>query len=272
VEVDQEVWIADTHVHLYENFDLGKALTAAVRNFRAVPMKPGLREASGFLLYLTERSDTSYFSQLPEAVGRSSQFSLKELTGSYAKIECDDGVSFFIVRGFQTVSQERMEVLGLVMEARPPEGLPLRELAAWIRTYGGVPVIPWSPGKWWGQRGKVLRSYLASHESDGVLLGDVVTRSASRALGMGLGRARDGRRILYGSDPFPLPLEEGLVGSAVTIFAKSADDGQGPSVGLPDLFKQILQHRPIVGIFGARLSLVAVVHRILRLKLLKYSR
>ena len=79
---------------------------------------------------------------------------------------------------------------------------------------GGLAVLPWGFGKWWGRRGRVLDRFLETADPGRVFLGDNGGRFAGAGEPRQFALAR--RRsipILPGSDPLPLAGDAHRVGS-----------------------------------------------------------
>ena len=176
--------------------------------------------------------------------------------GDALEVVSPDGRRMHLFPGSQVVTRERLEVLALMTCERPGDGAPLDATVARIREAEGVPVIPWSIGKWWGRRGRVLRAFLASPGEGPLLLGDSLMRPAGwpAPAPFRLGP------VIAGTDPLPLPGEEGLAGSY----------GIGGSVDAEDVTAAVraLLTAPAAArrIGGRRLSAVRVARRWLGLR------
>lgn len=199
--------VVDTHVHLYPCHDRLDGLISALQNLEA--LAPGTARA----ICLTERFDCSVFNEL----GRESHvgdFSIHVASEKEALIlRSSAGDELLVFAGRQIITAERLEVLALTTLEVIPDGLPIRETIARVRELQGVPVLPWSPGKWFFARGQVIRSLLRELSPGDVLLGDVTLRP-KRWMVPGLMREACDRgfRIVAGSDPLPFPGEERRIG------------------------------------------------------------
>ena len=197
--------IVDFHIHLYRGFDLQAAYSAALNNTGA--RFGGEAQTLPHVCCLTERSGQNWFAALRSA--ESEPISLlpegwtPQLTEDGLAIHFDLAPSpFYLVAGRQIVTSERLELLCLTVDLELPDGIPMREGIAKIREAGGIPMIPWSPGKWMGARGKFLHDLL--QEKHEVYLGDTAIRPGSA-----WGKShfseieRQGLPVLPGSDPLP---------------------------------------------------------------------
>jgi hypothetical protein len=203
----------DAHVHLYDLYSLSAWTSAAVRGLR--------REDSGVV-------------PLVIVVDREGQDSLerfrREATGWTELCEGRAGVyqvehgELLVIRGAQYVAKERVEVLGLGCFRGDLERKPAEEILASIRESGGVPCLPWSPGKWLGARGKVIRRLLEEGDPRTFVVGDVAIRAVTWPRSSLLARAQAlGYRITLGTDPLPFKGEERLVGSFGQEFEVQSD-------------------------------------------------
>jgi hypothetical protein len=211
--------VADTHVHLYPCYDLGSALSSLAGNLARIP-------AGAHAAFLAERRDCRAFAALREgtglpprpgvAVGALPEPGSLLLTGG-------DGVPVYLFAGRQLVTAERIEVLALLLTDAPPEGLDAGRTIEAILAAGGVPVLGWSPGKWWGGRGRCARGLLERF-GDSLLLGDTALRpSAAPEPPLMREARRHGSGVIAGTDPLPFPGEERLLGSYASVFEGTID-------------------------------------------------
>ena len=110
--------------------------------------------------------------------------------------------------GRQIVTKEKLEVLALTTDRPFEEGTPIQDTLESVLSVGGIPVIPWGFGKWWGKRGKILTDLLQSQTAPGFSLGDNSGRPGFLPYPSQFEQAqKKGIRILPGSDPLPFPTE-----------------------------------------------------------------
>jgi hypothetical protein len=128
-------------------------------------------------------------------------------------IEWEDK-SLIVIRGVQYVSLERIEVLALGAARSVPDGAPAGELVDLIHRERGIPCLPWSPGKWLGARGKVVRTIMKKMSPGALIFGDIAIRTKLGPCSFLLWRARRRRFVVaFGSDPLPKECDLDLVGS-----------------------------------------------------------
>lgn len=205
-------WVADTHVHLYPNYDLGLLFHAAFRRLRALAPNAGDQRA----IFLTERADCHAFAALRS--GHASLPSGLALRAADAAdrlwIDRGEGGSLLLLAGRQVLTEERLEVLCLGVDAEIDDGLPLPRAVERVREAGGIPVLPWSPGKWRGRRGEQVRTLLQQSDPGELWVGDIAMRPQGSPRPRAFRLAQDrGIGILAGTDPLPVAGEEGVVGS-----------------------------------------------------------
>jgi len=212
--------VADTHVHLYPCYDLALALASLAANLGRTPA--GARAA-----FFAERHDCQMFAALRGDAARQAPggFEIRQLADPGALLVTVAGVPpVHLFAGRQIVTAERIEILALLAPGAPPDGLPAERVVKAILEAGGVPVLGWSPGKWLGVRGRLVRGLLKRFGADSLLLGDTVLRPAfSQEPSIMRAARRQGVGVLAGSDPLPFAGEERLLGSYASIFTGDID-------------------------------------------------
>ncbi len=208
------MFLADTHLHLYPCYDLDRAFSGLIDRLAAADA-----QAPRFGC-LAERHDCHFYARLLQGEIKLCDFTLEE-TGKLQLVlsRNHDGSRLTLLPGRQIVAAERIEVLALCTDALFADGTPAAELIHSIQAQNGVPVLPWSPGKWFFQRGKVIAQLLRSFTPQNLLIGDVSLRPHGWPLPLLMRPAkRLGYQIISGSDPLPFPGEEeqfGRLGSRI---------------------------------------------------------
>ncbi len=200
--------LIDAHVHLYSSYSLATLVCSALGNL-TVPSPVG--EVTKILMLVDRAGQNSRELLLNTSLG--AEMSVQYHDGALsAEILTPQG-TLLVVFGCQCVSREKVEVLGLGLLSRPPEGISAEDQVRFIQDHGGVPSLPWSPGKWIGKRGKVVHAILDTFGPTGVTVSDIALRSRWGPPSFLLIYAKSsGFPVLFGSDPLPLPAEEQLVG------------------------------------------------------------
>ena len=209
---------ADTHVHLYPCYDIYAAFLHGLDNLKALVESKGRGESGEVLkvLFLTERQDCSFFKGLAEGKCLHPGFVIKS-GGDEEALWVDFGEprgKLLVVAGRQIITKERLEVLGLATKGRIADGRPISQVIEEIHALKGVPVLNWSPGKWFGGRGRVVRRLIDASPAHRFLIGDIGMRpniwgepSLMRLAG------RRGFISAAGSDPLPFEGEERRIGA-----------------------------------------------------------
>lgn len=217
------ITLVDAHVHIYRCFDVSALLTAAYANFEAEARKMQHDSVFVGMLFLTESSGFYEFNRLA-----------RYAESSVSTQACQDGIWHFIptaeshsliarstsgrelilVAGRQIVTAEKLELLALATSEHLDDGMPIREAVAAIVDCGAIPVAPWGVGKWLGERGNILRDLVDRSGSAEIFVGDNSGRPVFWPRPKLLSKPEDfGLRVLSGTDPLPIPSEEGRCGS-----------------------------------------------------------
>lgn len=193
----------DAHTHLYDSYVLPRWASAAVRNLRG-----GARDIAPVVIVVDREGQDSFERFRREPSGWHEV--CEGRAGIYQGLDGD----LLVIRGAQYVAQEKIEVLALGCFRGELDGAYAREIVSAVRDAGGVPCLPWSPGKWLGTRGGVVRTLLQQYTPQELSVGDVAIRSSLGPPSSLLARARTlGYRVFHGTDPLPFDGEESLVGS-----------------------------------------------------------
>jgi hypothetical protein len=249
--------VADTHVHLYPCYDLGSALASLAANLARTP-------AGAHVAFLAERRDCHAFDALRSAAGVPGHpdIAVHSLPDAGALLLiAHDGPPVHLFAGRQLVTAERIEVLALLATVAPTEGRDAGWTIEAILAAGGIPVLGWSPGKWWGGRGRLVRGLLERFGGS-LLLGDTALRPASAPAPRLMREARRrGSGVIAGTDPLPFPGEERLLGSYASVLEGTIDP-KSPVASA----RRLLRAAPTgtAGTAGSRNSWAAAARRWLR--------
>jgi hypothetical protein len=203
----------DTHAHLYDSYNLKDWYQAALRNLNVSSENQGA-------VIVVDRAGQDTFLRCREQVASFAEwFEDKSGAASLHGVISSTLGDLVVVRGVQYVTAERLEVLGLGVVRALADGGDALSYIEQIRSSGGVPCLPWSPGKWLGKRGNTVREIIDSESATGdnrapLVFGDIAIRPRYLLPSSLLRRARrKGHRIIYGSDALPPAQECSLVGS-----------------------------------------------------------
>ena len=244
---------ADTHVHLYPCHDLRAALDGA----RAHLDRAGAAPADARLLLLTERRADRMFASLRDGTaGDLGRWTPAGGAGGLLPLSAPGGGALHVLAGRQLVTRERLEVLALATEAEFEDGAPVREALAAVRAAGGVPVLPWAPGKWFCGRGRIVAALIAGSAPGDFWIGDTALRPVGWGEPALMRAAREkGFGVLAGSDPLPFAGEERRVGQYGMEF-----DGAFDPARPADSIRALLAAPG--RLLGRRLSFPAVARRL----------
>lgn len=247
------MFLADTHLHLYPCYDLDRAFSGLIDRL-AAHHKP----QAVFAACLAERSGYNFYEQLQ--TGKQLLDFKVEHADSRQLILCrnNDSSRLTLLPGRQIIAAERIEVLALCTDALFADGTPAAELIRYIRAQNGVPVLPWSPGKWFFQRGKVIAHLLRSFTPQDLLIGDVSLRPIGWPLPFLMRTAkRLGYQIISGSDPLPFSGEEKQFGRYASCIL-CAETGLAPN----DALRSLLSGKAEAVSTGRRSSPLEVFRRL----------
>lgn len=223
--------IIDTHIHIYPCYRLEQALGVFLDRFAGEPA------ATPPVACLAERFDCAFYHQIREQKAGLSGFALTdEKDGRYLVLQrLADGQSMYLLPGRQVISSENIEVLALCCDTMLDDGLPAAEIIKAVLARESVPVVAWSPGKWFGARGKVVDNLLGHFSPGDFLLGDTSLRPLGWAEPLLMRKAEKlGYRIVHGSDPLPFAGEELRFGYYASRIENGAEN-QAPDILLRSL-------------------------------------
>lgn len=209
--------IVDAHVHVHHTANPSELLFAAAANFSHVARRAVKSSWQGVLM-LAEMEGTNWFESLLAAEGRAGLDGWEVSVPSKESISLYVGrgdMSMLVVAGRQIVTAEGLEVLALGTRDTIANGMSLAETLRRVQESKAIAVLPWGAGKWLGRRGKLVMEVIGDdnpavgHVFAGDNSGRPVFWPAPRVFDAAVSR---GHPVLPGTDPLPLPGEEGRVG------------------------------------------------------------
>jgi hypothetical protein len=236
--------LVDGHVHVHPCYDEKRFLEYAYANLGA--HGPGLPT-----LLLTEVSGISVFAKWRQG------HSPWEVTKTEETASLILGGKLLVIAGRQIVTKERIEVLGLICEHPVPDQHSLEDTIQEVTERGGIAVLPWGVGKWFGTRGKLVAR--ASRKLQ--FLGD----NAGRPFGWRAPHLFRDHVVLPGTDPLGLPGQQNMVGTYGFIL-EGFFDLQRPAEGLREALLNLKQSPST---FGGRVGPMAFVRQQIGLRLIK---
>ena len=250
----------DAHVHCYPGVAPATFLAGAARNFAAGAAASGIRPATAWLL-LTETAADEAFAGLA-ATRRLDGWTIAptaEPIALVARSAEPDDCPLVLVAGRQIVTAEGLEVLAIAAPGPFGDGGALTATVAAVRAAGGIPILPWGFGKWWGRRGAVLDAFLATATTGTIFLGDNGGRPALAAAPPVFAHAAArGIWVLPGSDPLPLPAEAASTAGRYGFLLDGTVDLERPATWLKRRLSALTEQPRA---FGRRQALLPFVQR-----------
>lgn len=245
----------DGHVHIYSDFSTSRFFDAAWENCSKLSSGQGLPTSPDCALFLTEGGENNVFKTLWQMAESQDQVSVDSFrflrTGESNSLIVEKGDKrMFFFAGRQHVSQENIELLSLFSKHKINDrSLPLAELAQTVADNGGVVVLPWGVGKWFGKRGDVVKRLLTSDRNIPLFCGDNGNRPLLWPTPSLLRFARKNHiPILSGSDPLPLASHCNRVASFGTLLLQGKLPKSHPAASLRDQLSKVENLRE----FGSR--------------------
>lgn len=263
--------IFDAHVHIYDCFDLDLFFSSAFGNLSRVAKTIDATSNSDYMLLLAESSGFFRFQELEEkarmAPVDSPHWSIEIAETSLSlKVSHKDypGMKLIVVAGRQLVTRERLELLALITDEVPPDGLALADAVSVVGDAGGVAVCPWGAGKWLGERGVILADYLASEKKHPFFLGDSGGRPVIWPEPKHF-HDRGSKWVISGSDPLPIKGDETRVGGYGGAFSGHSDRIRPAA----DLRERLLRSQDEIQGFGSQMGMLAFARNQIGLRLQK---
>lgn len=208
--------VADFHLHVYKVYPLDALLHAVFANLNRASgssrPEPVLKAA-----FLAERRRYRVFHDWHRGLFRQRNFTVTPRGPCALEIKTDKNDRLLVFAGRQVATAEGLELLSLVSDLDVPDALPFTEAAARVLDSGGIPVLPWAPGKWGGARRAIIKKGIASMAGRGLLLCDSSIRPSFFPDPLLFHYARRlGVPVVAGTDTFPVAGEESLAGSYAT--------------------------------------------------------
>jgi len=249
--------LVDGHAHIYPFFNLQIALDAVFNALRdKYPTTPRI-------VCLAERHDCNVFDQLKKTQEFTGESEYKvEDCGAYLRVASRKSYSIcYFLPGRQIVTAEKIEILALNSTAKFQDGVTAVDAVYGALDVGALPVVAWSPGKWFFQRRGVVERLLEKFGPKEIALGDTSLRPMGWTTPVLIREAiKACYKVLSGSDPLPLAGEETRLGSYMTAI------GNGKLESTPDdrIGQLLLDQNVNLSSVGSRGSFFDVGKRISR--------
>lgn len=208
--------VIDGHLHLYPRYDVARAINSLLDNLGKFTSPSG--GASTVFIGLLAESQSCRFYQEILNHGEACHYDPFTLVagpdaGAITLLKHDQ-IMGYLIAGRQIVTAEKLEILALGMDVSVKNGLSAKDTLQAIRAQNAIPVLSWSPGKWFFSRGKRIQTLIETQPGGSFLIGDTGLRPTFWPLPHLMKMAsRRGYRIIGGSDPLPLAGEECWIGT-----------------------------------------------------------
>lgn len=225
----QETLIIDGHVHVYPQFDLKRLFQSSRNNFINSQRTSANRDEAIKIWLLTERSDCSFFSRAAETAVEG--FLIEKGPDAETLIVKDTVTHeplLYIFAGRQLVTSERLEICALATLFSVPDGaLSAEEATRAVNESGGIAALNWAPGKWFSERGRIVKQLFRDFTPQQLMISDTTMRPTFwRTPRLMNAAAKEGFRIIRGSDPLPFAGEEDLIASYAFLVQGGFDDSR----------------------------------------------
>ncbi len=215
--------LVDGHVHIYPGYSMRLFWKKALANFKSAAARFTRETRFAGCLLLAESARFDCYAAFrgyalgkrPAPEGFPADWKVLPLADPQTLYLSPPGeTGIYLMAGRQIVSREGLEVLALCTDVRADDGLPAEKLIDRLNKSDILTVLPWSPGKWLGARGKYLRELIRKKADSGLFLGDIRQRPTFWPWPAEFKLAsRANVKILCGTDPLPLGFQAGLAGS-----------------------------------------------------------
>lgn len=265
----------DAHVHIYSEFDREQCFSAAFDNFLTIAKRENLVDNVSYVLALAEGGDYDVFSTLyenalspesrPEKPADPATIIFYRTAEPNSLLMCRGECTIVLLAGRQHVSKENIEVLSLFSSVRyKDKALSLADLAQSIADTGGLVVLPWGVGKWFGTRGEVVKRFLDAGHKFPLFIGDNGNRPSCWPTPSLFRHAHEKNILLLsGSDPLPLVSHYDRIATSGTLVL----DGKLSTSHPADSLRKQLNQPGNLREFGNRLSSVRFLFDQLRINL-----
>jgi hypothetical protein len=262
--------MVDGHIHFYDCYNLETFFTNALKNLdrchQQLDQGNGPFEKS---LLLTEGKKNNFFARFKQegTFPNSAGFRFQETKEDMSLILIgENGRLCFLLKGRQIVTKENLEVLLIASGREIEDGLSIDTVIRQIMDNNDMAVLAWGFGKWFFNRGKIIREVIHKYVYPGLFVGDNSGRPVFWPTPPQFNQARLlNIPILNGSDPLPFPGEENKPGS-YGFSLTGAFDTEEPA---GSLWKLLLSPETVFEPFGRRDSAAAFLKRQIKIRLRK---
>jgi hypothetical protein len=235
----QETLLIDGHVHIYPNFDFPTLISNTLKNAIIAQRTSANRDDAIKVWLLTERHDTTAFDMLAQqpVIEGYTIHKTKENESLLIKNAGTKEPILYIIAGRQIITKNNLEICCLCSRFYKEDRLLSEfDLVQEITKSGGIPTLNWAPGKWFGQRGKLVRTLMENLQSNQMLISDTSMRPTFWATPkLMIAAEKKGFKAIAGSDPLPFDGEEKMIATYASIVTGEFDYDK-PAASIKKLF------------------------------------
>jgi hypothetical protein len=205
--------ILDTHLHLYPEYDLPQAFNQLIDH------SAQFGQSVSRIACLAERHDCQYFNSISQGDIQLDGFKIEPSEENEILLKRErDQLCVSILPGRQVITAENIEILALASNEAIDDGQPALDVIYQVNQLGGVPVLAWSPGKWFAKRGKLVKRLITELDDQSFLIGDTTLRPYGwQTPGLMKQAMANGFGVVAGSDPLPFAGEEKWLGQYYSV-------------------------------------------------------
>ncbi|MBC8183641.1 hypothetical protein H8E88_21320 [candidate division KSB1 bacterium] len=248
----QTTLLIDGHIHLYPVFDLIQAIKKGRKNLLSNAKKKNINLTNAVpVLLLVERSDTNFFDELANSPEKYNQGEIKFVKAKdnlTIKVEKNSETILYIFAGRQLVTSENLEALSLISDYNVSDKEKnMDEIIPLIKNAGGITALNWAPGKWFGNRGKIINEQIEKQSPENIYIGETTMRPTVWLKPKLIKKAEQkGFRVMAGSDPLPFKGEENEIGS-FGFTVEGEFDPKNPAQSMRNIFSDPTKKLTLIG-------------------------
>lgn len=223
----QKILLIDGHVHLYPFYNLRQAFQNGINNLRHAAeklsdfiLKKNENDVDHFSLIwlLAERADCHFIEDAVKSIQKIKNNEFKLIPDDKKEaiiVEKGGKPVLYICSGRQIITKEGLEIISLASKLfLKDREKTTDDIIKNIIDSDGIAALNWAPGKWFFNRGKVVRRLLEEQSPENFLICDTSLRTTLWPVPKLMTLAQKiGFKVIAGSDPLPFYGEEKYLGS-----------------------------------------------------------
>jgi len=242
--MQEQIFLADGHIHIYPVHDLNFFLRCVLQNLTKLSHQELSGQDAIYYLLLVERSDCHFFQRIEQSDnGHQLDEFIVEKHGEDICLHVLDKHTYetrlYLVAGRQINSKEGLEICSIGSPIHIQDNRKnATEIIELIEKSGGIPILNWAPGKWMFGRKTTVFNAMNSSTPRSLFIGDTSMRPTFWPTpGLMKFAAQQGFRSISGSDPLPFRGEEKQAGT-LAFYLKGYFDPGRPGMSLMNALKE----------------------------------